>query len=213
MSNPLVSREALTSTHPLALVRATVVSLTPEGARAQIHVGGSLSAADIALGCLIRPLPGDSVLALLEDDKGTILQVLGRAVAERATLALPGGGGLSIEGEVLSLSARETLSLTGERVDLRGRSLALVAETMTWLGNLLTGVVERFTLSARHHETSAGTLIAKANERTTLVEGTDSLRAETQLVTVAGVASETAHTKVIAAAEDLRMDGKRIAMG
>ncbi len=92
-------------------------------------------------------------------------------------------------------------------------SLALVAETMTWLGKLLTGVVERFTLSARHHETSAGTLIAKANERTTLVEGTDSLRAETQLVTVAGVASETAHTKVIAAAEDLRRDGKRIAVG
>lgn len=213
MTAPRILREAPASTPALLLVRATVVSTAPDGDRAELHVGGTLCAATVALGCLIRPLPGDSVLVLHEEGGSTVLQVLDRAAGGRATLALAGGGCLAIEGEALSLSARRDLSLAGERIDLRGRSLALMAETTTWLGKVLTGVVERFTLSARHHQTNAETLLQKAIDRTVVVDGTDSLRAETQLVTVNGVATETAHTKVIAAVEDLRMDGKRIAMG
>lgn len=213
MTTPLPFHVASASAPTLSLIRATVVSVSPQGERADLHVDGSLSAAGIALGCLIRPMPGDSVLVLHEEGRNTVLQVLERAVAERATLALPGGGSLTLEGEALALSARCGLSLAGERIDLRSRSLALMAETTSWLGKVLTGVVERFTLSARHHETSATTLLQKTIERTTIVDGTDSLRAETHIVSVAGVASETAHTKVIAAVEDLRMDGKRIAMG
>ena len=213
MTAPRILREVSASTPLPSLIRATVVSISAGGERAELHVGGMIGAADIALGCLIRPMPGDSVLALHEEGRNTVLQVLDRAVVEHATLALPGGGSLAIAGDTLTLSARRNLSLAGERIDLRGRSLALMAETITWLGKVLTGVVERFTLSARHHETSAETLLQKTGDRTVIVDGTDSLRAETQLVTVTGVATESAHTKIIAAAEDLRMDGKRIAMG
>jgi sigma-54-dependent transcriptional regulator len=170
---------------------------------------------------IVAPAPAGSSEAGLRDALhhyeaiyiANTLQVLQRDGIAGATLALPGDGAISVEAETLSLTGRQHLALTGARLDLQAHTLALMAGTTTWLGKVLTGVVERFTLSARRHETSAETMIEKSADRTVIVDGTDSLRAETRVVKVAGIASETAQSKVVAVAEDLRMDGKRISLG
>ncbi len=196
-----------------SLARATVIAISETGERLDLNEDGQLRSAGIAFGCLIRPRPGDSVLVFREGGESLVLQVLQRDGSTGAVLALPGGGAIAVEGETLAMTGRHRLTLRGDRLDLQGRSLSLMAETTTWLGKAITGVVERFTLSARRHETSAETLIEKAGDRTAVVDGTDSLRAETHLVKVTGIASETAQSKVVAVSEDLRMDGKRISMG
>lgn len=196
-----------------SFTRATVIAISETGERLDLNEEGQLRSAGIAFGCLNRPRPGDSVLVLREGGDSFVLQVLQRDGSTGALLALPGDGAIAVAGETLTLTGRGRLALRGDRLDLQGRSLALMAETTTWLGKAITGVVERFTLSARRHETSAGTLIEKAGDRTAVVDGTDSLRAETHLVKVTGIASETAQSKVVAVSEDLRMDGKRISMG
>ena len=183
---------------------ATVVAVSDESDRVEMEGAGERYEAAIALGCLIRPQPGDTVLTVRHGRTAFVVQVLQRAGPHHATLALPGRGSLALEGETLSLTARRRLSLRGDRLDLHGRSLAFLAETTTWVGKVLTGVVERFRISAHSHETSAETLIEKAGHRTAIVTG---------MVKVAGIASETAQSKVIAVADDLRLDGKRITMG
>lgn len=180
---------------------------------AEIQWSGGASRVRIALGCIVRPQSGDTVLVYRAYDEDYIVQVLRRDKGGAARVAIPGRGALAIEAENLTLTGRRRLFLKGDRLDLHGRSLALVAETTTWLGKVLTGVVDRFRLSTRSHETSAETLVEKAGERTAIVDGIDSVRAETRVVTVTGVASETAQSKVIAVTDDLRMDGKRITMG
>jgi len=56
-------------------------------------------------------------------------------------------------------------------------------------------------------------MVEKAVTRTAVVEETDTLRAETRLVKVGGMAAESAASKVVAVADDLRLDGQRITMG
>ena len=142
-----------------------------------------------------------------------VLQVLHRAGPMQATLGVPGEGHLTLDAGTITITGRRRLSLRGEQLDLQGTSLALIAETTTWLGKVLTGVVDRFRIAARTHETSADLKIEKCTDRTALITATDSVRAETRVVTVTGMATETAQSKVVAVADDLRMDGKRIAMG
>ncbi len=192
---------------------ARVAETGEAGDRVELERDGLRWPALVSVSCLVPPRAGDTVLVFHDGDEAYVIQVLRRGGDGPVTLALPGRGPLAIEGETLALIGRRRLALTGDRLDLHGRSLALVAETTTWLGRVLTGVVDHFRISAKTHETSAGTLVEKATDRTAIVEGTDSVRAETRVVTVTGIAAETARSKVVAVTDDLRMDGKRITMG
>jgi hypothetical protein len=87
---------------------------------------------------------------------------------------------------------------------------AVLADKATWIGKLYTLIADRFRSSARVQESSADQLTTKAVERFAIIDRIDSLQTETQATRVTGVATETAHSKVITVTEDLRMDGKRV---
>lgn len=213
MSHHALETLVVNTVHESPLTAATLVALSDSGEWAVIERDGQRLDAAVATGCLVRPRPGDTVLTFGGEDGLFVVQVLRRPGGGPATVSVPGGGPLAIAGESLSLTARRRLSLEGDRLDLRGRSLALVAEATTWLGKRITGVVERFQLSAQTHEINARTMVEKAVTRTAVVEETDTLRAETRLVKVGGMAAESAASKVVAVADDLRLDGQRITMG
>jgi hypothetical protein len=71
-------------------------------------------------------------------------------------------------------------------------------------------ITDRFRSSARVQEASADQLTVKAVERFAIIDHIDSLQTETQVTKVTGIATESAHSKVISVTEDLRMDGKRV---
>lgn len=197
----------------VGLAMGRVLGVGEDGHSVMIETGGVARGAVLSVSCLIRPVEGDRVLAFCHGDETFILQVLERIGPNYATLALPGHGNLAIEGETLSLTGRQRLALKGARIDLQAKALAFLADRTTWLGKALTAIVERFHVSARSHETSTETLIEKSVNRTAIVDQTDSLRAQMRTVKIDGVTSETAQSKVIAVADDLRMDGQRITMG
>lgn len=190
-----------------------VVAVEEAGVAVEVEINGAFCRAAVSVGCLVRPVEADRVLVFREGAEAFVLSVLERSGPNYATLALPGHGNLAIEGETLSLTARQRLALKGDRLDLQAKALALLSGTTTWLSQAVTTVTERWRLSAKSHETSADLLSEKALNRVAIVDQVDMLRAEARSVKVAGVASETAQSKVIAVADDLRMDGKRITMG
>ncbi len=196
---------------PLRIGR--VVGCDEAGVAITVRTDEAEVAAGVAVSCLIRPVIDDRVLLVEAGGEAFVLSVLERVGPNYATLALPGHGNLAIEGETLSLRARQRLALRGDRVDLQGRTMAFVADSATWLGKALTAVVGVWRVSAREHQTSAETMTEKATTRIAVVDQLDSLSADARSVKIAGIASETAHSKVVAVAEDLRMDGKRISMG
>ncbi len=217
MGGPLLQKSLYTTIAVLdqapGMAFGRIVDCDQNEATVTVEIAGVARQAQMATGCLIRPIVDDRVLTVSQGDETFILQVLERIGPNYATLALPGHGNLAIEGETLSLTGRQRLALKGARIDLQAKALAFLADRTTWLGQALTAIVGRFHVSARSHETSTETLIEKSVNRTTIVDQTDSLRAQMRTVKIAGVTSETAQSKVIAVADDLRMDGQRITMG
>ncbi len=192
---------------------AAVLSLADDAAHVELALAGAACRAAVAVSCLIRPAPGDRVLVYRGGGEVFVLSVLERSGPNYGTLALPGHGNLVVEGETLSLSARQRLALRADSLDIQAKGLTFIADKTTWLSKALTAIVERWHTSAKTHEVSTDDLTVKAVNRVTIVDEVDTLRAQTQSTRIAGVASETAQSKVIAVTEDLRMDGKRITMG
>lgn len=197
----------------LGLGIAVAEACEDDGRTVTARMGAECIVASVAVSCLVRPIEGDTVLLARSGTAAFILAVLERDGPNHATLTLPGHGNLAIEGETLSFSARQRLAIRADGLDLRSRTMAVLADKATWLGKALSVVTERWHISARSHEVVADSLIEKAVNRTAIVDGVDTVRAETRMVKTTGVATETAHSKVVAVTEDLRLDGKRITMG
>lgn len=189
---------------------ARIVSVDDDGATVEVDVGGARHAAALAVGCLVRPIPRDLVLLFSDARQAFVLSVLERAGSNCAMIALPGDGDMSIEGGTIAIAVRQRLSLRAESIDLQSKLFAVVADKATWIGKLYSLIADRFRSSVRIQEESAESLTIKAIERIAVIDRIDSLQTEMQATTVTGIASETAHSKVIAVTEDLRLDGKRV---
>ncbi|MCA6107952.1 DUF3540 domain-containing protein [Bradyrhizobium cenepequi] len=189
---------------------ARVAAVDENGAAAEVEVAGTRHTAAVAVGCLVRPIPQDLVLLFSDAGQAFVLAVLERTAASWGKVALPGGGNMSIEGETIVIAGRRRMSLRADTIDLQAKLLAVLADKATWIGKLYSLIAERFRSSARIQEASAELLTVKAVDRIAIIDRIDSLQTETQAIKVTGIASETAHSKVIAVSEDLRLDGKRV---
>jgi hypothetical protein len=189
---------------------ARVIDIDESGTTASVEISGSIKPAAVAVGCLVRPMPDDLVLVFCEAERIFVLNVLERLGPNWAVVALPGRGNISVEGETITLTARQRMSLRAETIDLQAKLLAALADKTAWIGKLFTLMADRIHSSSRAQEVNTDTLIVKAVERFAIIDRIDSLQADTQVVKIAGIATETAHSKVIAVTDDLRLDGKRV---
>ncbi|MES5486705.1 DUF3540 domain-containing protein [Bradyrhizobium sp. INPA03-11B] len=189
---------------------ARVVSVNDDGTAVEVDVAGARHTATVAVGCLVRPIAQDVVLLFSVAEQAFVLTVLERTDSSWGTVGLPGDRRMSIDGETITIAARQRISLRADSIDLQAKLFAVLANKGTWIGKLYTLIADRLRSSAGIQEASADSLTIKAVERVAVIERIDSLQTETQAIKVTGIASETAHSKVIAVSEDLRLDGKRV---
>lgn len=189
---------------------ARVLAVDEDGAAVAVEVAGIRHTAGVAVGCLVRPMQQDLVLLFGDSTQMFVLTVLERPGANWGVVALPGRGNMSIEGETVAIAARQRMSLRGDSIDLQTKVFAVLADKATWIGKFYTLIADRFRTSARIQEASADSLTVKAVERFAIIDRIDSLQTETQATKVSGIATETAHSKVVSVTEDLRLDGKRV---
>ncbi|MGV7219539.1 DUF3540 domain-containing protein [Bradyrhizobium sp. UFLA05-112] len=189
---------------------ARVVAVDENGVASEVEVAGTRHPATVAFGCLVRPITQDLVLVFSDAGRVFVLAVLERRTSSCGTIALPSGGNISIEGNTIAIAGRQRMSLRADTIDLQTELFAVLADKATWVGRLFSLIADRFRSVTHIQETSAHTLTVKAVERIAIIDRIDSLQTETQAIKVAGIASETAHSKVIAVTEDLRLDGKRV---
>ncbi|WOH63789.1 DUF3540 domain-containing protein [Bradyrhizobium sp. BWA-3-5] len=189
---------------------ARVASVSDDGTLVEVEDAGARHTARVAVGCLVRPIQQDVVLLFSEAEQTFVVTVLERTASSWGMVGLPGDRKMSIEGEIITIAARQRISLRADSIDLQAKLFAVLANKSTWIGKLYTLIADRFRCSARIQESSADSLTVKAVERIAVIERIDSLQTETQAIKVTGIASEMAHSKVIAVSEDLRLDGKRV---
>jgi hypothetical protein len=179
----------------------------------ELEIESRLAEARVGFGCLVQPIAGDRVLAVQTPAGIFVLSILERLVPDGATLALPSRGALAIEGKHISLAARRDLSIDANVIGVRSQKFSVVADSLTLFGRIANWVAEHMRISARTHETVADTLSAKALDRIAIVERADVLHAASVSQTIDNVAVTSAPAVVIAATEDLRLDGKRVTVG
>jgi Protein of unknown function (DUF3540) len=189
---------------------ARVIGVDDDGAAVGVELSGMQRQAIVAVSCLVRPLPGDRVLLYCDAERTYVLNVLEREGANWGVVTLPGRGNLSLEGETVAIAARQRMSLRADSIDLQAKMFAVLAERGTWIGKLYTLIADRLRSSAQVQETAADSLTVKAVDRFAIVDRVDSVQAEMQSTVISGVATETAHSKVISVTEDVRIDGKRV---
>ncbi|MGY8669083.1 DUF3540 domain-containing protein [Bradyrhizobium sp. UFLA05-109] len=189
---------------------ARVVTVDEDGAMSEVEVAGARHTAAVAFGCLVRPIPHDLVLLFSDAGQIFVLAVLERGTSSCGTVALPSGGNMSIEGDTIAITGHQRMSLRADTIDLQTKLFAVLADKATWIGRLYSLIADRFRSATRIQEASTDLLTVRAVERIAVIDRIDSLQTETQAIKVTGIASETAHSKVIAVTEDLRLDGKRV---
>jgi hypothetical protein len=184
------------------------------GSQISLDIDGSPVVARRAASCLLEPAVGDDVLIGRSRAESYVLAILVRTGPASASLSVnvPNEEVVLRGGDVV-LSAERELRLEAAALAVRTRRFALVAEVMSFVGQTLTQFLERWRSSARSVEIVATDIAMKAARRTSLVEETDVLQAGTLVQTIATAAVTSAQSAVVAAEQDLRLDGERVTVG
>ena len=185
---------------------------TPEGIRT----------AEVAIGCMVRPQPGDEVSVLLDRTGAAIVQ---------AVLRRPGGGPLTVAAEQgltlragatsLNLHARHGAFLASDRavalssagLDVRtSRGFAELGDLL-WRAGTAYALVGRLITAADSLVSLAGQLLTRADHAQRSAETLD--RVEAPFVEIRGreAASLYGESASLNAGEDVRIAGERINIG
>lgn len=174
-----------------------------------------------ALGCLLQPAVGDSVLISLAGDAGYILSVLERSQPSTSELRVAGNLHLSVPTGVLSIETRDGVSLNaGDMLAIQAKSLiAGVTDANLAVSALkVTGEcnesqwVERNDTAVRHSE-RAVTHSAEYGDSRRRTQGHEDLHAGSVRQQVEKDWSVRGETLDLFAQVTVALDGERIKLG
>lgn len=168
-----------------------------------------------AVSCLVEPQAGDRVLFVVEGEgRGTILHILSRPnPAEKPVTISTPDGALRLGGTSIVIQAEEDVAIAGGALSFTAETADLMAQTTTLAGESLRQIYGRTQINTRSLEQMAERVVTKAVDRVEIVDNVDNQVIGTLSVKVSGVMTQSAYSTVLVAAEDLRLDGKRVTVG
>jgi hypothetical protein len=158
--------------------------------------GGPL-AARRAVSCLVEPTTGDKVLTAVSNEQAYVLAVLERADGDApVTIAAPG-----------------ELVLSAKRISIRTEVFDLVAEAANLVGNAFNSLFRTSKRVAGTDEMIARSTTVSAHERVSVIAGSDVHRAGVFSQSIDSAMAQSAHTAVVTAKTDIRLNAERINVG
>jgi Protein of unknown function (DUF3540) len=179
-----------------------------------VLVDGRESAPRCAASCLVAPEPGDLVLVAHGQSDDFILAVLRRPGFAPAVLAATTPSeSLILAAKKLEFHATEAIEVAAPRTTIKSGRFTIAAEALSFVAKLMTQTLGRWQSSAQKIEMVATDIATKAARRVTIVDETDVLEAGTLVQKIDAASVTSAEAVVIAANEDLRLDGTRVTVG
>jgi hypothetical protein len=175
-----------------------------------LEVDGQIVRARVAAGCLLRPSPGDRVLAAIADEDAFVTAVLELSDPSASRVDLPGRACLAAR-DGLRLAAPE-LDLAAGKLGVASAELDVSAERTTFTGRLLHSAVERASAVAKSLDLTVERLVGRFTSSRRYVEEVDELQAGTSRELVEGVKSVHAKTHSTTADGAISMTGKTVIM-
>lgn len=150
-----------------------------------------------AVSCLVAPAAGDRVLATLADGHWYVLAVL-----ERQDYAVP-----------MRIETEGDLVLSARRVSIKTGVFDLVAEAANLVGDAFNSLFRTSKRVAGTDETIAQSTTVSAHERVSVIAGSDVHKAGVFSQNIESAMSQSAHTAVVTAKTDIRLNAERINVG
>jgi hypothetical protein len=197
----------------VASLRVAKVIACREGGEIDVDCDGDRVQARRGFACLVQPAACDRVLMAETPQGSYVITVLERLIPDSAALSLANGGAIAIEASRLALRAETTLSLDAPSISLVARACKCAVDAATWIGKTSNTIFDRVTNFAKTQETVADVVSVHAVDRVSIIDRADVLRAESLSQTIESATVTSAPIAVIAATEDLRLDGQRVTVG
>ncbi|MHA7776836.1 DUF3540 domain-containing protein [Roseibium sp. M-1] len=158
---------------------------------------GDRVAARRAVSCLVAPLPGDRVLTAEADGATYVLAVLER----------------SAEASPLTIETPGELVLSAARVSIRTGVFDLVAEAANLVGHAFNSLFRTSKRISATDELIAQSSSVSAHQRVSVISGSDVHKAGVFSQTIETAMAQSAHTAVLTAKTDIRLNAERINVG
>ncbi len=179
-----------------------------------VDLDGGARTARRAASCLLEPARGDRVLVGLADTEGYVLAILDRHGSAPSVLSVAAPSNrLTVRGAQVAIIGESEVTLEAPAILARTRRFTLLADAMGLVGKVLTQAIDRWRVSAEATEIVSRDIATKAVRRIAIVEEMDSLEAGAVVQSIATATVTSANAAVIAAKEDLRLDGARVTVG
>jgi len=193
--------KTVAETAPLATITAQAQVLTVDldetGTLLVTDPEGQKTAARQAVSCLVAPAAGDRVLAAFADGTYYVLAVLERQDAE-----VP-----------LRIETQGDLVVSARRVSIKTGVFDLVAEAANLVGDVFNSLFRTSKRVAGTDETIAQSTTVSAHERVSVIAGSDVHKAGVFSQKVESAMAQSAHTAVVTAKTDIRLNAERINVG
>lgn len=198
----------------------TGVVVAREAAAWLVRTANGVRTLGRAFSCLVEPAVNDRVLIAIEGVRGNILAILDRPGGGAAVLAHDDGMELRAASGGVTLTARDAVALNSAAIALRAGEIGITAgRANVAAGELeLTGrsaraSVQDAALHAENIDTLANRWTQRVKRAFRFVEESEIVQAGEMFQRVRGLFTSRAQTAVITAAEDMKVDGKRIHLG
>lgn len=150
-----------------------------------------------AVSCLVSPVAGDRVLTTFADGQCYVLAVL-----ERAQVDAP-----------VRIETPGDLVLSARRISIKAGVFDLVAEAANLVGHAFNSLFRTSKRVAGTDETIAQSATVSAHERVSIIAGSDVHKAGVFSQTIESAMAQSAHTAVVTAKTDIRLNAERINVG
>jgi len=200
--------------------KARVISCS--GKDAVISVSGMERDAKIAFSCLVRPLPGDTVLCSA-DEEGIhhVLAILDRPEKQHMTLSFPADASLVAEnGELcmasnnsLTLASGDSLNCYSKRAIHKSAEATVDFHELTARGDSIQASYRSVFFVSRVINTMAKQVIAKAKSYIRRTEDYDQVNAKNMTRKAEATYSVDSKRTVMVSRKDTKIDAERIFMG
>lgn len=193
------------------LVQGKIVEI--DGGRFAVAVGDDTVWAARSLSCLLEPAVGDKILLARLDGEAFVLAILDRLLPDVMTLSVPQAKRLVVSAPDLALNAVDRIGLQGREATVQGERVRVLTKSFSLVGQMVAFVADILQSTAHRSETAADHVSVQAGNRTTRVTGADVSDVGMLVQTIEQVSTQSAHTSIMTAKEDLRFDGKRVTVG
>lgn len=193
-----------------------------EGRFFTVETGLGILTAQKSVGCLVEPLPGDTVLvSQTASGKGYILNILERAEQGHSTLVFDGDVELKTKDGRFSVAAQDGIDLvTAKDTALVSAELSVNSvkaevsiQHLSFFGILLQGQIQRIKLIGQACDSVFDRISQRVKRSYRWVEELEQLRAGQLSYLVKKLMSLRGKYSVLTAEEDVRIDGDKILMG